>query len=236
MSPHEIDLLKKEKDQLEIEMRSLRDKFDTVSQRYKQEKNRLAVNTGSQRVKNTSESAPNTLKYKSTVRKSILPDANNPYENTANNTNAGREEIHEEVEVEEGFMDLDKLINDEEYDSPRKTGSSSVPDTAVASPRESHSPRQLMSPNSLLDRRRMHKGHSKSDEFTRSGTIVNQRNGPEELKNIDFSKFGYYAKNKTAEEIVWICSMRIRPWRIENEKPKMIWACCSLNTTKIYGK
>lgn len=125
MSLHEIDLLKKEKDQLEIDLKSLRDKFDTVSQKYKQETNRLSVNNGSQRIKNTSESAPNTLKYKSTIRKSILPGANNPYEGTPNNNNTGNEDIPEEDEVEEGFIDLDKLINNENYDSPRG-GSSSV--------------------------------------------------------------------------------------------------------------
>jgi hypothetical protein len=199
MSSHEIDQLKKEKDQLEIDLRSLRDKFDTVSEKYRRETNRLSVNYGTEKIKSTSESAPNTLKYKSTVRKSILPGANNPYEN---NTSVN-EDIPEVDEVEEGFIDLDKLINNEDYDSPRGTsGSNSVPDTVAASPREYVSPRQAKSPDTLTASRRMHKGHSKSDEFNRTTSVVNQRNGPEELKNIDFSKFGYYAKNKTAEEIV----------------------------------
>jgi len=197
LSIHEIEHLKKEKDRLEIDLKSLRNKFDTVSEQYQRQKNMLNVKYGSQRVRSASESAPNTLKYKSTVRKSILPDANNQFEDN----NKMYDLIEEGNEEEEGFVDLDQLISGE-FDSPRGE-SKSVPDTVASSPREIVSPRQALSPNTSIDRRRLHKGHSKSDEFNSSAvSVINQKNGPEELKNINFSKFGYYAKNKTAEEIV----------------------------------
>jgi hypothetical protein len=203
MSNHEIDLLKKEKDQLEIDLKSLRDKFDTVSEKYRLETNRLSVNIGSQRNRSTSESAPNTLKFKSSVRKSILPGASDPYENEHNVRLADikiNPVIDEVDETEQEFVDLDKLINDGAIPARE---ANSLPDTVMASPREQISPRQALSPDSTLNRRRMHKGHSKSDEFNRSAvSVVSSQSGPEELKNIDFSKFGYYAKNKTSEEIV----------------------------------